>query len=136
MLDLRRDARLALEARAKRRVVREVGRDDLQRDDPVGPLLAGAVDDAHAPAARDGLDDEAVDLRARPQQRAAHAGSLDDAPAPMSDRSAGPARLSSSRGRRIGAAPPRLRARSSVGERSLHTREVAGSKPAAPMTDE
>jgi hypothetical protein len=26
-----------------------------------------------------------------------------------------------------------LRARSSVGERSLHTREVAGSKPAAPM---
>ena len=27
-----------------------------------------------------------------------------------------------------------LRARSSVGERSLHTREVAGSKPAAPIT--
>ena len=27
----------------------------------------------------------------------------------------------------------RSRARSSVGERSLHTREVAGSKPAAPM---
>ena len=26
-----------------------------------------------------------------------------------------------------------LRARSSVGERSLHTREVAGSKPAAPI---
>ena len=78
MLDLRRDARLALEARAKRLVVREVGRDDLQRDDPVGPLLAGAVDHAHAPAARDGLDDEAVDLRARRQQRAAHPGSLDD----------------------------------------------------------
>ena len=33
------------------------------------------------------------------------------------------------RPRRMGA----LRARSSVGERSLHTREVAGSKPAAPM---
>src|SRR5882724_9925915 len=29
-----------------------------------------------------------------------------------------------------------LRARSSVGERSLHTREVAGSKPAAPITGE
>ena len=29
--------------------------------------------------------------------------------------------------------PRPLRARSSVGERSLHTREVAGSKPAAPM---
>ena len=29
--------------------------------------------------------------------------------------------------------PPR--ARSSVGERSLHTREVAGSKPAAPIVD-
>src|SRR4051812_40526539 len=27
------------------------------------------------------------------------------------------------------------RARSSVGERSLHTREVAGSKPAAPMRE-
>src|SRR3954453_6910981 len=27
----------------------------------------------------------------------------------------------------------RLRARSSAGERSLHTREVAGSNPAAPM---
>jgi hypothetical protein len=27
------------------------------------------------------------------------------------------------------------RARSSVGERSLHTREVAGSKPAAPIAD-
>ena len=79
MLDLRRDARLTLEARAKRRVVREIGRDDLQRDDAVRALLASAVDDAHAPATRDGLDDEAVDLRARPQQRAAHAGSLDDA---------------------------------------------------------
>ena len=30
--------------------------------------------------------------------------------------------------------PAPLRARSSVGERSLHTREVAGSKPAAPIT--
>src|SRR5256886_9910552 len=29
----------------------------------------------------------------------------------------------------------RPRARSSVGERSLHTREVAGSKPAAPIVD-
>jgi hypothetical protein len=28
------------------------------------------------------------------------------------------------------------RARSSVGERSLHTREVAGSKPAVPMLKE
>ncbi len=29
---------------------------------------------------------------------------------------------------------PRSRARSSVGERSLHTREVAGSKPAVPIS--
>ena len=92
MLDLRRDARLALEASAKRRVVRQLGRDDLERDDPVGPLLARAVDHAHATPARDRLDDEAVDLRARPRQRAAQAGSVDDQPAPQKRQISAPRR--------------------------------------------
>ena len=36
---------------------------------------------------------------------------------------------------RVESDAPQLRARSSVGERSLHTREVAGSSPAVPITN-
>jgi hypothetical protein len=50
-------------------------------------------------------------------------------------RSAGPPAAPGGEMRRPGGSIGRLRrARSSVGERSLHTREVAGSKPAAPMS--
>ena len=56
MLDLRGDRSLALEARAELGILGVLGRDHLERDDPVREPLARAVDDAHATPAGDRLD--------------------------------------------------------------------------------
>ena len=66
MLDLSSDRGLALEARAELRVVGILGRDHLERDDPVRKPLARAVHHAHAAATRDRLDHETPQLAPRP----------------------------------------------------------------------
>ena len=55
VLDLRGDPRLALEASPELRVFGELGRDHLERDNPVGSALPSAIHDSHAAAARDSL---------------------------------------------------------------------------------
>jgi hypothetical protein len=64
VVELRGHARLAHEAGPEPLVARELRRDHLERDDPVELAVAGAIDHAHAAAARDRLDGVAGDLRA------------------------------------------------------------------------
>ena len=54
--ELRRRLRLAREAHADGDVVRELRRQDLDRDRAVEPQVAGAVHDRHAPATDFALD--------------------------------------------------------------------------------
>jgi hypothetical protein len=61
VVDRRRELRLALEALAEARVVRALGRDQLERHGTLQHELRRAVDDAHAAAARDLLDAVAGD---------------------------------------------------------------------------
>ena len=56
VVDRRRDARLAQEPPPDRLVGHQGRGDDLQRDDAVERELARAIDDAHPPAPRHGLD--------------------------------------------------------------------------------
>jgi hypothetical protein len=56
MLDRRRRPRLPEEALADQPVLEQLGRDHLERDDPLELELAGPVDDAHPATADDRLD--------------------------------------------------------------------------------
>jgi hypothetical protein len=62
------DARLAQEALAKALVLRELGRDHLERDLASQALLVGTVDRTHASSADERLDAIGGDLRPRRQQ--------------------------------------------------------------------
>ena len=62
MIERGREARLAQEALAERAIVRQLGRDQLQRDGPVERELGRPVDDPHAAAADDTVDPVAGQL--------------------------------------------------------------------------
>ena len=62
MIERGSKARLAQEALAERAIVRELGRDQLQRDGPVERELGRPVDDPHAAAADDTVDPVAGEL--------------------------------------------------------------------------
>jgi hypothetical protein len=67
VIDRRGDARLALEALAQARVVRELGDDQLERHDALKCHLCRAVDDSHAAASGDGVDQVTSELGAGSQ---------------------------------------------------------------------
>ena len=56
VVDRGRETRLALEALAKALIAGELGRHDLERDGALEAQLGGAIDDAHAAAAKFCLD--------------------------------------------------------------------------------
>jgi hypothetical protein len=60
------ELRLAQEAQAKALVLREAGRQELQRNLPLQPRIVGQIDDAHAPMAEHALDAVARKLGADP----------------------------------------------------------------------
>ena len=65
VIERRGGARLVDEPLARRRVAGQLGRQELERDDPVEPRVAGAVDEPHT-AAADAVEDLVVgNLRAR-----------------------------------------------------------------------
>jgi hypothetical protein len=67
VIDRRGDARLALEALAQARIVRELRDDQLERHDALECHLRRAVDDTHAAAAGDGVDQVTSELGAGSQ---------------------------------------------------------------------